>query len=161
MSKSIRKFVSNLSGQIMSRMSSSRRDLQVPINISFEPESNTGRLTMKREVLSVKGKTKDLSTTGIAFLVDLIRLREHYLVGENRVLDAELDLPNGKVRMKLIGQRYEQIGGKHLSVNQYLIGATIISMTPLDKENYEEYLRLGNKAKNDKNKILELEVNKS
>lgn len=145
----------------MRRMNSSRRDLNVSINVSFEPESNTGRLTIKREILSIRGETKDLSVSGIAFMVDSIRLREHYLVGENRILDAELDLPNGKIKMKLIGQRYEQVGGKHLSVNKYLIGATIKSMTPMDKEIYDEYLRLGNKIKKDKNKILELEVNKS
>lgn len=160
MSKKLRKFVSSISDQIRSRINSSRRDLNVPISISFEPENNTGRLTIKREILSIKGETKDLSATGIAFLVDSIRLREHYLVGEDRILDAELDLPNGKIRMKLIGQRYEQVG-QHLSVSQYLIGATIKSMTPLDKDLYEEFLRYGNKLKDDKNKSLELGINKS
>ena len=141
----------------MSRITSSRRNLQVPISVSFEPESNTGRLNIRREILSIRGETKDLSPTGIGFLVDSIRLKEHYLVGENRVLDAEIDLPNGKVKMKLIGQRYEQIG-KHLSINKYLIGAIIKNMTPLDKEIYDEFLRLGSKAKKSEKKVLGIEA---
>ncbi|MBX7173791.1 MAG: hypothetical protein K1X72_22665 [Pyrinomonadaceae bacterium] len=159
MAKMLSKLMSTLRGQV-SRLNSSRRDLNVPISISFEPTNTTGRLTLKREVLSIKGETKDLSVTGVAFLVDSIRLNEHYLVGENRVLDAVLDLPNGQVKMKVIGQRYEQIG-EHLSINQYLIGATILNMTPLDKDIYEEYLRMGNKVKKDKTGILELETTKS
>jgi hypothetical protein len=160
MAKIIRKLVSILSGRIMNRMSSSRRDLQVPIKVSFMPEHNTGRLTMKREEFSIKGETKDLSATGIAFLVNSIRLREYYLVGENRVLNAEIELPNGKVTMQIIGQRYEQIG-EHLSISQYLIGATILNMTPIERDIYDEYLRLGNKVKKDKTKIFELEPTKS
>lgn len=155
----ITKLVSTLRGQ-MNRISSSRRNLNVPISVSFEPSATTGRLSLKPEILSIKGETKDLSKTGVAFLVDSIRLKEHYLVGEERVLNAELDLPNGQVRMKLIGQRYEQVG-EHLSISQYLIGATILSMASLDRDIYDEYLRLGNKAKRDNSKIFELEVTKS
>jgi hypothetical protein len=160
MAKIISKIVSTLRGQILNRKASSRRDLQVPITISFLPEANTGRLTMKRHVFSIKGQTKDLSGTGIAFLVDSIRLQEYYLVGENRVLTAELDLPNGKVMMQVIGQRYEQVG-EHLSVNKYLIGANIINMNPPEREIYQEFLKYGNKVKNNKNSILELEATKS
>ena len=161
MAKIINKIVSTLRGQIMSRKASSRRNLQFPIKVSFTPEAtNSGRLTMKREVFSIKGETKDLSGTGIAFLLDSIRLQENYLVGENRVLTAELDLPNGKVTMQIIGQRYEQVG-EHLSVNKYLIGAAIVKMESPEREIYDEYLRLGNRIKKNKNNVLELEPTKS
>ncbi len=159
MPKIIRNLVSTIRKKI-NRINSSRRNLEVPISVSFVPQYNTGRLTMKREVLCLKGETKDLSATGIAFLVDSIRLYEHYLVGENRVLKAELDLPNGKVTMQIVGQRYEQIG-EHLSINKYLIGATILSMSPIEREVYDEFLRLGNKVKKDKTKVFELEATKS
>ncbi len=144
----------------MNRKASSRRNLQVPVTISFMPEVNTGRLTMKPTVFSIKGETKDLSGTGIAFLLDSIRLQEYYLVGESRILTAELELPNGTVTMKIVGQRYEQIG-QHLSINKYLIGANIVSMTDFEREIYDEYLRLGSKVKKDKNSLLELNVTKS
>ena len=144
----------------MSRISPSRRNLQVPISVSFEPETTTGRLTVKREILSIKGETKDLSATGLAFVVDSIRLREYYLVGENRVLDAIIELPDANIRMKLLGLRYEQFG-EHLSVHKYLIGASIQSMNQLDREIYEEYLQGSKKLKKNKGEIFEFEASKS
>ena len=160
MANLIRKIITRISSQITGKLSPSRRDLHVPISITFEPENNTGRLTMKREVLSIRGETKDLSSNGIAFLVDSIRLREYYLVGEDRILDACLELPGAKVRMKVLGRRYEQVN-EHLSVNKYLIGATIESMNQLDREIYEDYIKNGNKFKNRKSEIFEFEASKS
>lgn len=137
----IRALISKLNGQVMSRLSALRRDLQVPVNVSIK----TGVMLGKNESLSIGGETKDLSETGIAFYVDSIRLREHYLVGGDRVLNVKMDLPNGTVRMEIIGLRYEQID-MHSSNSKYLIGAKIVSMEPLDREVYQEFLRLGNKV---------------
>ena len=155
----IRRLLSRLNGVIIRRFSPSRRAVKLPIKITVEPDRNTGKLSMKNESLSVKGETHDLSQTGLAFCVDSIRLREHYLVGEGRMLNAELDLPNGKVKMQIIGQRYEQIG-EHLSISKYLIGATIVNMTLEERGIYEEYLRLGNKVKKDTMPTLGLEATK-
>lgn len=160
MANMLNKLMSSLRGQVK-KLGNSRRVLSVPIRVSFEPTNSTGRLTFKREVLSIAGETKDLSESGIAFVIDSIRLEEHYLVGEGRILNAELDLPNGKIKMKIVGQRYEQVDSRHLSINQYLIGANILNMTPLDKDLYEEYLKRGHKWKKDKNKVFELEITKS
>lgn len=137
----IRALISKLNGQVMSRLSALRRDLQVPVNVSIK----TGVMLGKNESLSIGGETKDLSETGIAFYVDSIRLREHYLVGGDRVLNVKMDLPNGTVRMEIVGLRYEQID-MHTSNSKYLIGAKIVSMEPLDREVYQEFLRLGSKA---------------
>ncbi len=106
--------------------------------------------------LSIKGQTKDLSSNGIAFIVDSIRLKEHYLVGENRVLNVELDLPNGKIAMQIIGQRYEQIG-EHLSISKYLIGANIVDMSQIERDIYEEYLKFGSKRKKQIKSVLSLD----
>ena len=160
MAKLIRKFINHINSKIMGRISPSRRNLHVPISVSFAPETNTGRLKVKHEILSINGETKDLSATGIAFVVDSIRLREYYLVGENRVLDASLELPDAKIRMKLLGQRYEQVG-EHLSVHKYLIGASIESMNQLDRDIYDNYLQNGNKFKKNKSEVLEFEASKS
>lgn len=137
----IRALISKLNGQVMSRLSAQRRDLQVPVNVSISTSITSG----KNESLSIGGETKDLSETGIAFFVDSIRLREHYLVGGDRVLNVKMDLPNGTVRMQIVGLRYEQID-MHTSNAKYLIGAKIVEMEALDREVYQEFLRLGNKA---------------
>lgn len=99
---------------------------------------------MPIENLSILGETKDLSATGIAFIVSSIRLKEHYLVGEGRTLNAELDLPGGKIRMQVIGQRHEQFG-EHISTARFLIGAKITKMSEQDREAYEDFLRYGKK----------------
>jgi c-di-GMP-binding flagellar brake protein YcgR len=88
------------------------------------------------------GETFDLSDTGIAFVVSSIRIMENYLVGQERILIAELDLPGGKVTMKLLGRRYEQVG-VHLSTEKYLIGAEIVEISDSDREMYEHFIRSG------------------
>ncbi len=123
-----------------------RRDYSVPIKLTFEPDRITGKLRMPVNDLSIIGETRDLSHSGIGFVVAAIRLKEYYLVGEDRVLNAELDLPNGKVKFQIVGQRYEQVG-EHISVSQYLIGAKIINMTDENREVYKYFLRHGKKVK--------------
>lgn len=157
MSDVIRKFISRLNLSFVENRSARRYNLQVPVRITIEPDETNGKLTTRRESLSASGETKDLSKSGIAFIVSSIRLREYYLVGENRTLQAELDLPNGKIRMQIVGVRYEQIGIHDSSVS-YLIGAKIVFITPLEQEIYEEYLKYGNKVKTDKARDFSLET---
>ena len=99
---------------------------------------------MAVENLFVCGETLDLSITGISFTVPSIRIRETYLVGENRTLNAELDLPGGKMHIQIVGRRYEQIG-EHLSVSRYFIGAKILQILPEDVETYQHFLHYGKK----------------
>ena len=146
----VRALISKLNKQVMSRLSASRCDLQVPINVSIQFEKKTVSHLDKIEALSIGGETKDMSETGIAFYVDSIRLREHYLVGEDRVLNVKLDLPNGAARMQIVGLRYEQIE-QHSSNSKHLIGAKIVKMEDHDREIYKEFLRIGNSGF--KNKI--------
>ncbi|MEZ5347231.1 MAG: hypothetical protein R2681_16920 [Pyrinomonadaceae bacterium] len=121
------------------RSISRRREFSVPVTISFEKDRNTGNLPKTFTDLTVTGETSDLSSTGIGFIVSTIRLREYYLVGEGRILNAELSLPNGKVKMQIIGQRYEQVG-QHVSNTQYLVGAKIMKMSSHDSGIYNEFL---------------------
>lgn len=142
----IRKLISKFNKSLTKSVVSARYNYEVPIKITLEPDRNTGRLQMPIQHLSISGETKDLSKTGIAFVVSAIRLREYYLVGENRTLNAELNLPNGKVTMQLIGQRYEQIG-EHLSESKFLVGATIAKISDQDREIYDFFLQNGRKRK--------------
>lgn len=154
----IRKLVSKLNKSITERIAASRRGYAAPVKISFLPDRNTGKL--QTASLSISGETKDLSKSGIAFLVSAIRVREYYLVGEERTLNAELELPNGKVKMQVVGRRYEQIGDEHSSVSKFLIGAKILQMSAADRETYEEFLRFGKKLLKGKTGNLELGIDK-
>ncbi len=135
----IRKWTSKFRKSLSKRVVSPRRKFEIPIKISLEPDRSTGNLRMPFKDLSITGETRDLSTTGIAFVVPAIRLREYYLVGEGRKLNVELSLPNGKVNMLLMGLRYKQVG-IHLSITEYLIGAKILNISEGDKEIYKEFL---------------------
>jgi hypothetical protein len=162
MSDVIRRFISRLNLTFVENRSARRYNLQLPVRITIEPDDETGgkacgKLTTRRESLSTCGETKDLSTSGIAFIVSSIRLREYYLVGENRTLRAELDLPVGKIRMQIVGVRYEQIGIHDSSVS-YLIGAKILFIEPPEREIYEDYLKCGGKIKADKTPDFSLET---
>ena len=101
---------------------------------------------MSVENLVITGETKDMSRSGIGFIVSAIRIHENYLVGAERTLNAELDLPGGKVQMQIVGSRYEQVG-EHISTARYLVGAKITQMNKEDREAYEYFLRHGDKRK--------------
>jgi len=114
----------------------------VPVKITFEPMRSTAKLMAAGSPVYISGETFDLSESGIAFIVSSIRVMEHYLVGQDRALIAELDLPGGQITMRVVGKRYERVG-VHLSMEKYLVGAQIIDMTPEAREAYECFLNGG------------------
>ncbi len=142
----IRNLIAAAKKSMFERVSSIRHRHVVSIKLSIEPNGSTGRLDAAKN-FCIMGETSDLSSTGIAFTVASIRYKENYLVGEGRVLNAELDLPNGKVAMKIVGQRYEPVG-EHISTARYLVGASINYMTDENREAYNDFLRYGGKDRN-------------
>lgn len=136
----IRKWTSRFRKSIDKRAVSRRREINMPITITFEPDKNTGSLQKPISELSIRGETRDLSDSGIGFVVSSIRINEFYLVGEGRLLNAEIGLPGGKVKMQLVGQRYKQVG-QHVSASEYLVGAKIMKMTDGDRKIYTEFLK--------------------
>ena len=142
----IRKWVSKFNKSLTERIVPPRKNYEVPIKIWFEPDSKTGKLKAPGEALFITGETKDMSRSGIAFIVPAIRIQENYLVGQGRTLNAELDLPDGKVRMQIVGRRYEQVG-QHVSTARFLVGAQITEISKDDQEAYEYFLSHGDKRK--------------
>jgi hypothetical protein len=138
----IRELIAKLRGTFVERSHSARKKRNLPIKITFEPNFSTGRLTAPHEKLYISGETEDLSSTGVGFIVSAIRIRENYLVGQDRTLNAEIDIPGGKIKMSVIGRRYEKVG-INLSTERFLIGAEIVDMPKADRERYEYYLQHG------------------
>ena len=99
---------------------------------------------MSCEEMFLSGETVDLSESGIAFVVSSIRIKEKYLVGQERSLNVEIDLAGKKIQMRVLGKRYERVG-IHDSTEQYLVGAAITEMSPDDRQKYEYFLRNGTK----------------
>jgi PilZ domain len=154
----LRKLIAQLNKSVSERRAAPRLGFRVPIRIWFESIHKTENPNSTNGSLVAWGETKDLSLSGIGFFVPLIRIQENYLVGENRPLNVELDLPGGKLQMQVIGRRYEQTG-EHLSVSRYLIGASISQVSPENFEIYKQFLLSGKKT-TVKARSLELEVDK-
>lgn len=158
----IRKLVSRFNESLRdylsspSSSSSRRKNICVPVAISIKPEASgsvrrgdTGKLLMSEEAATrvIKGETKDLSENGLAFVVPSVRIGPHYLVGQTRqLLEVTLDLPNGKVCFKAVGERYEPIGESATATVKYLIGARITDISNADRKSYTEYLQNARKA---------------
>lgn len=142
----IRELVSKITGLLAKQTNSVRKQASLPIKLTFEPVRGTGRLLSQNGRATINGETSDLSVTGVGFIVPAIRVQENYLVGQDRTLVAEIDLPDGKVSMRVIGRRYEKFG-IHLSTEKYIIGAEILEMDKNDRKLYENYIRQGAKNK--------------
>lgn len=140
----IRELITRFNRSLSERLVSSRRRFKAPIKVWFEPEVNTDRARDDARSACIFGETSDISRTGIGFIVPFIRIKEKYLVGQDRNLNIEIDLPSGKVFMRAVGCRYEKVG-VHLSAERFFVGAQILSLSGTDKENYETFLQNGNR----------------
>ncbi len=129
---------------MIQRRASVRKKYQVPVKVCFAPENNPNNVTRSCEDLFISGETVDLSETGIGFVVAAIRIKEKYLVGQERILNVEIDLAGKKVRMKVLGKRYERVA-IHASTERYLVGAHITEMSPEDRQKYEYFMNNGKK----------------
>jgi len=155
----IRELIWKFKKSMFERAVPRRYGYETPVSISFQSFTSNGKPNASAR-LSLRGNTKDLSLNGIAFIVPSIRLREYYLVGENRLLDVEMSLPSGKIKMQVVGRRYEQLGDEHSSATSYMVGASIEEITNEDRKIYEDFLQTGCKT-TVKAGALKLETDKS
>lgn len=153
----LRELITRFNRSLSERMVSARRRHTASIKVWFDAELNTERSREIAKAACIFGETVDISRTGIAFLVPSIRVKEKYLVGHERPLNVEIDLPNGKVYLRLMGRRYEKVG-VHISTERFLVGAHIVSLSGADKENYETFLRNGNRMTKPSRSGLELGI---
>ncbi len=140
----LRELVSRFSVTWVERRASVRKKFEVPVKVYFAPEKNPLNLTASCQELFLAGETVDLSETGVGFVVSTIRIKEKYLVGQDRILTVELDLAGKKVRMQMLGKRYERVG-IHASTERYLVGAEITEMSADDRVKYEYFMKNGKK----------------
>ena len=128
-----------------------RRKADLSISISIPPNKGetiwnleTGKLRINELMPVLKVKTLYLGKTYISFTAPYIRFNDANLAGEGRILKVELELPNGKINLEVIGERYQRIG-KRTSLAEYLIEAKIVYLNPLEEVIYKNYLRHGDK----------------
>jgi hypothetical protein len=129
-----------------------RRKVDLSLSISVQPNKGevirnleTGELCLKESSPRLKVRSISLSKNEISFVVPTIRFNDVNLAGEGRILNIEIELPNGQVKLEAVGEHYERIG-KRTSLAPYQVEAKIIYINPLDEAIYKNYLRHGNKT---------------
>jgi PilZ domain len=135
----LRELITRFNHSLSERMVPSRRNHRAPMKVWFDPDFDTERSRNDALTSCIFGETVDISRTGIGFLVPSIRVKEKYLVGHQRNLNIEIDLPTGKVHMKAMGCRYEKVGFQ-VSAERFFVGAHILDLSGVDRENYETFL---------------------
>ena len=138
----LRNFFSKLNSSLSERMVSARRRHTAPIKVWFDADVNSERSRETAMKACIWGETVDLSRTGFQFVAPSIRVNEKYLVGQERNLNIEIDLPNGSVRMRAIGRRYKKVG-LHVSTERFSVGAQITGFVDGGEERYIDFLKSG------------------
>ena len=137
MAEFARTMVSSLRKFVGDRRRKRRQRVRLALSISIASPAKS--LTGSRRTVSMDGNTFDLSANGVAFIVPAITLGEHHLVGENRSLKVQLELPSGPVEMQVLPVRYERLE-EHKSETGYLIAVKIVGMSEEDRAKYGEYV---------------------
>ena len=88
----------------------------------------------------IEGNTSDISTSGLALIVPAIRISDRYLTVPDQTLHLMLELPAGRIEMRVAPVRYEQLERAGAATG-YLIGVSIRAMSDDDRARFEDYLR--------------------
>lgn len=112
-----------------------RYDASLPVTVSLHEEKSGGARAQ-----SIKGRTHDLSATGLALQLPAIRIGERYLTGGGRTVNIALELPSGTVRLRAAPVRYERIE-EETGETHYIIGAHIAEMSDEDRALFIAYLK--------------------
>lgn len=110
--------------------------MDLPVKVSLLEETHNHTL---RRGQSTDGHTLDISASGLAVVVPVIRIGDHYLAGENRTLLLNVELPTGTIEMQVTPVRYERLDEAG-SEQGYLIGVSIDSMSDEDRGQYDEFV---------------------
>ncbi|MEP6924640.1 MAG: hypothetical protein ABI954_09260 [Pyrinomonadaceae bacterium] len=162
MFKNLRSLAARLTKYVNRFSSAPRREIKVPVSVSLDLERKTASQNQEMKALTVTGLTQDVSKSEVAFIVPFMRLGDHHLAahgGEQKRLKLVLEMPNGRVRMTVATKHYQMVE-LHNSVQNYLIGAEIVSIYKGDAERYANYLRYGDKSVSMKNSAVELAPHK-
>lgn len=115
-----------------------RREARLPISVV--PSDAKARVAGARTSSILQGHTRDVSATGLGFVVPAIHVGGCYLTGDNRKLQIALELPTEAIHISAAPVRYERLEDDDLE-RGYLIGAHITEMSEGDRSRFVEYLR--------------------
>ena len=136
MSELARNIASRLRHYIGDRRRAERCNVNLPVEVALLEESYQHA---PHRGQSTHGHTVDISATGLAVIVPVIRIGDHYLAGENRSLLLDVTLPDGTLEIQVTPVRYERLDETEAE-HGYLIGVSIDSMSDQDRERFDEFV---------------------
>ena len=134
----IRSIVGRLREFAGDRRHAYRRRIKFPFRVSIHHLS--GQANGRRPVPAIEGHTRDISSTGLGLIVPAIRIGEHYLTGEDRLLKVVLELPSGPIQLIVTPVRYEPLGDDE-DDQGFVIGARITDISTQDRERFTSALK--------------------
>jgi c-di-GMP-binding flagellar brake protein YcgR len=137
MAEFTRTIVSRFRQYIGERRRSKRYRVRLAFTIS-EPD-RAKSLNGARRTRTMEGHTLDISGSGLALIVPAITLGEHHIVGDNRTLNVNLQLPGGPIDLKVTPVRYESLEEDETETG-YLIGVRILEMSDGHRSKFAEYV---------------------
>lgn len=137
MSELARSLVSHLRRFVGDRRLAKRQMARLAFTLSLVGPAI--KLNESRPGAGLKGHTLDVTVNGLALVVPTILLGEHHLIGENRKLKIQLELPQGPVAMQVLPLRYESLE-EHQTETGYLIGAKIVEISEPDRQRFTNYV---------------------
>ena len=100
-----------------------RRTIQLGVRIRFKPAASFTK-TGDKERLTLVGRTRDISETGMALLVSAKNI-DRYLTRKENGFDVELSLPDGSVELEALPVYFKKMASS--SVATYLIGCRFVT----------------------------------
>src|SRR5882724_11994732 len=112
----------SIAARLRRYISNRRRAVRLRHRLPFSLSLVDDRLAKgSRKPRSIDGHTLDISASGLALIVTVIRIGDQYLAGENRRLLISLELPAGPVAIEATSVRYERLDESESEMG-YLIG---------------------------------------
>ena len=125
-----------------------QKNAKLLVEVAFDAAALPFGASAKTKDLSINGFTRCLGFDEISFVVDSIRLNEHYLVdhGVSKRLKLAIELPNGEhIRLIIAPKCYRSIETADETM-RYLIEAKIVSVNEAERARYHNFLSAKNKA---------------
>lgn len=124
----------------------SRRAAQLDARLLFQlsphatTDSNNTAAHARHGTLRLVGRTRNISETGIAFIVPTLRIGDDFARAIGSPLQITLYLPSGHVEIRATPVRYEPLSTSS-SERGYLIGVQITEMADDEWVRMVEYVR--------------------
>lgn len=129
--------VGRLRAYVGERRRAPRRQLRLSCSVAlFDPVAHAASAPPAAQL---DGYTRDLSATGLAFVLPAVRVGGRYLTGPDVILHVQLAHPAGPLTLLATPVRYEQLA-KDGAEQGYLIGVHIREMSAADRAQYEAHL---------------------